>query len=165
MFFDWSFVKLLASHNHKMKVLNNTYTHVLVFKVMDNDWTELSIEVVTIFLSFYTKCIHRDLACRNVLVGSGLVAKVADFGMARDISPDGKYVKTTGVSFFSLSLPTRHLSFISITQLPCNLIWIDQSGFSSWEKIHCPHVNVSWIDRNNIEIKQLFSLEIALNIH
>ena len=23
-------------------------------------------------------------------------------------------------------------------------IWIDQSGFSRWQKIHCPHVNVSW---------------------
>ena len=65
---------------------------------------------MTILLSLYTKCIHRDLACRNVLVGSGLVAKVADFGMARDISPDGKYVKTTGVRFFfSLSLATGHL--------------------------------------------------------
>ncbi|XP_078348199.1 fibroblast growth factor receptor 4-like [Oculina patagonica] len=41
------------------------------------------------------QCIHRDLACRNVLVGIGLVAKVADFGMARDISTDGQYIKTT----------------------------------------------------------------------
>jgi len=40
------------------------------------------------------QCIHRDLACRNVLVGNGLVAKVADFGMARDISKDGQYIKT-----------------------------------------------------------------------
>ncbi|KAL9955870.1 hypothetical protein ACROYT_G037263 [Oculina patagonica] len=41
------------------------------------------------------QCIHRDLACRNVLVGSGLVAKVADFGMARDITTHGQYIKTT----------------------------------------------------------------------
>lgn len=61
---------------------------------------ELAIGVVMIFVSFYTKCIHRDLACRNVLVGSGLVAKVADFGMARDISSDGQYIKTTAVRFF-----------------------------------------------------------------
>ena len=27
-------------------------------------------------------------------------------------------------------------------------IWIDQSGFSRWEKIHCPHVNVSWQERH-----------------
>ncbi|XP_022793758.1 fibroblast growth factor receptor 4-like isoform X2 [Stylophora pistillata] len=41
------------------------------------------------------QCIHRDLACRNVLVGKGLIAKVADFGMARDVSADGQYIKTT----------------------------------------------------------------------
>ena len=27
-------------------------------------------------------------------------------------------------------------------------IWIDQSGFSRWEKIHCPHANVSWQERH-----------------
>ena len=27
-------------------------------------------------------------------------------------------------------------------------IWIDQSGFSRWEKTHCPHVNVSWQERH-----------------
>ena len=52
---------------------------------------------VMCFVYFYAKCIHRDLACRNVLVGNGLVAKVADFGMARDISTDGQYIKITGV--------------------------------------------------------------------
>ena len=51
------------------------------------------------------KCIHRDLACRNVLVGNGLVAKVADFGMARDISTDGQYIKTTEVRFIFIRWP------------------------------------------------------------
>ena len=27
-------------------------------------------------------------------------------------------------------------------------IWIDQSGFSRWEKIYCPHINVSWQERH-----------------
>ena len=54
---------------------------------------------------FNAKCIHRDLACRNVLVGSGLVAKVADFGMARDISTDGQYIKTTEVRCLLMLLP------------------------------------------------------------
>lgn len=45
------------------------------------------------------------MACRNVLVGNGLVAKVADFGMARDISKDGQYIKTTEVSASPLLWP------------------------------------------------------------
>ncbi|KAJ7377511.1 hypothetical protein OS493_028494 [Desmophyllum pertusum] len=41
------------------------------------------------------KCIHRDLAGRNVLVGEDHVMKVADFGLARDIYKSDMYVKTT----------------------------------------------------------------------
>ncbi|XP_053319588.1 macrophage colony-stimulating factor 1 receptor [Spea bombifrons] len=37
-------------------------------------------------------CIHRDVAARNVLVAQGRVAKICDFGLARDIENDANYV-------------------------------------------------------------------------
>ena len=53
--------------------------------------------VVVVVFFFFFQCVHRDLASRNVLVGGGLVAKVADFEMSRDISRDGHYIKTLQV--------------------------------------------------------------------
>ncbi|XP_058940136.1 fibroblast growth factor receptor 3-like [Pocillopora verrucosa] len=41
------------------------------------------------------KCIHRDLAARNVLIDPNMVAKVGDFGLAREITEDGLYIKTS----------------------------------------------------------------------
>ncbi|KAM3925832.1 macrophage colony-stimulating factor 1 receptor [Leptodactylus fuscus] len=45
-------------------------------------------------MSFLTSknCIHRDVAARNVLVTNGRVAKICDFGLARDIENDSNYV-------------------------------------------------------------------------
>ena len=44
------------------------------------------------------QCIHRDLAARNIFIDENIVAKVGDFGMARDIAVDGVYTKTSSVS-------------------------------------------------------------------
>ena len=38
---------------------------------------------------------HRDLACRNILVGEGKVLKVSDFGMSRLLPLDEVYVPTS----------------------------------------------------------------------
>ncbi|XP_069006795.1 mast/stem cell growth factor receptor kita isoform X1 [Embiotoca jacksoni] len=37
-------------------------------------------------------CIHRDVAARNILLTQGRVAKICDFGLARDITTDSNYI-------------------------------------------------------------------------
>ncbi|XP_070566855.1 insulin-like growth factor 1 receptor isoform X1 [Ptychodera flava] len=39
------------------------------------------------------KFIHRDIACRNVLIMEDYVAKIGDFGLSRDIYETGQYCK------------------------------------------------------------------------
>lgn len=39
-----------------------------------------------------SQCIHRDVAARNVLLTNSRVAKICDFGLARDIMNDSNYV-------------------------------------------------------------------------
>ena len=47
----------------------------------------------------FLQCIHGDLAARNVFIDeNNKVAKLGDFGLARDISDRGIYNKTSNVS-------------------------------------------------------------------
>lgn len=52
------------------------------------------------FFSSFSQCIHRDLAARNILLTKGRVAKICDFGLARDIASDSNYVLRGNVSHF-----------------------------------------------------------------
>ncbi|XP_072352879.1 mast/stem cell growth factor receptor kita isoform X1 [Scyliorhinus torazame] len=75
-------------------------------KENNNDVTEednlaLEIEDLLIFsyqvakgMNFLSSknCIHRDLAARNILLTNGQIAKICDFGLARDIRNDSNYV-------------------------------------------------------------------------
>ena len=37
--------------------------------------------------------VHRDLACRNILVGAGKELKISDFGLSRSVEGVDVYVK------------------------------------------------------------------------
>ncbi|XP_048459444.1 platelet-derived growth factor receptor beta-like [Rhincodon typus] len=52
------------------------------------------------FLSL-KNCVHRDLAARNVLICEGKLAKICDFGLARDIMNDSNYI-SRGSTFLPL---------------------------------------------------------------
>uniref|UniRef100_A0AAQ5XFH2 receptor protein-tyrosine kinase n=1 Tax=Amphiprion ocellaris TaxID=80972 RepID=A0AAQ5XFH2_AMPOC len=68
-----------------------------------NDIDELSLDAEDLLSFSYQvakgmdyitskNCIHRDLAARNILLTHGRVAKICDFGLARDITTDASYV-------------------------------------------------------------------------
>ncbi|KAI1234123.1 hypothetical protein IHE44_0003837 [Lamprotornis superbus] len=60
-------------------------------------------------------CIHRDLAARNVLISDGRVAKICDFGLARDIMNDSNYVvKGNDSLLFQARLPVKWMAPESI---------------------------------------------------
>ena len=46
----------------------------------------------------FLKCVHRDLATRNILLGDGMVCKLSDFGLARDMELRQEYNMLSGVS-------------------------------------------------------------------
>ena len=46
---------------------------------------------------FNTKFVHRDLAARNILIGEDNMAKVSDFGLARDIGGAEEYIRNNQV--------------------------------------------------------------------
>ena len=57
------------------------------------------------------QCIHRDIAARNVLLTDHRVAKICDFGLARDIMNDSNYVVKGNVSRLD---PTSTWNLIAI---------------------------------------------------
>ena len=42
---------------------------------------------------FLYQVVHRDLATRNILLAEGMICKVSDFGMSRDVYVDQSYTK------------------------------------------------------------------------
>ena len=50
-----------------------------------------------LFVVHNTKFVHRDLAARNILIGEDNMAKVSDFGLARDIGGVEEYIRNNQV--------------------------------------------------------------------
>ena len=49
-------------------------------------------------MNSHTQVIHRDLACRNILLNSSNEIKIADFGLTRHLEQQDYYRKNTDVS-------------------------------------------------------------------
>ncbi|GCB72964.1 hypothetical protein scyTo_0002276 [Scyliorhinus torazame] len=83
--------------------------HVLTF----DDLLSFSYQVAK-GMEFLTSqsCIHRDLAARNVLVTHGKVAKICDFGLARDIMQDSNYVVRGNICFCLSEFQTLHIAYL-----------------------------------------------------
>lgn len=66
----------------------------------DNDHLLVTLVIKPVWLSVHlsAQCIHRDVAARNVLLTDHCVAKICDFGLARDIRNDDSYIVQGNVS-------------------------------------------------------------------
>jgi len=76
------------------------------------------------------KVIHRDLACRNILVGDNKCLKITDFGMSRVVTEDDPvYNKTT-----SGHLPYRWMALECLQKMNFTMetdVW--SFGVTMWE--------------------------------
>ena len=57
--------------------------------------------------------VHRDLACRNILVGKNKIVKIGDFGLTRYIYVDKHYISRKGGN----RLPLKWMALESICEL------------------------------------------------
>ena len=61
------------------------------------------------------RIVHRDLAARNVLLTDTLIAKISDFGLARDVYFDDTYLKRTKVNILYKAVFDWHKSVLVST--------------------------------------------------
>jgi hypothetical protein len=69
------------------------------------DLLKISLEVCSALIYMTQKgYVHRDIAARNVLLNSELVAKLSDFGLCRQVDENGECVESEG------QFPVKHMA-------------------------------------------------------
>lgn len=127
--------------------------HLYLARVPDHEdirpstLTQMAIDIAEGVGYLHSKnLVHRDLACRNCLVGSDRVVKIGDFGLTRELittKREGYYRSTRNCKLVSV-----HWSFcVSIHSLPRQSILefvYSLVSFLSCDLSSCPKVAVDW---------------------
>jgi serine/threonine protein kinase len=90
--------------------VTNTVNHLYLKEGLTDEDLMSFAHQISIGMAFLASLnvIHRDLACRNVLIGYGKILKIADFGLSKEI--DGLYISSSHTR-----LPIRWMAPEAIT--------------------------------------------------
>ncbi|XP_072021732.1 tyrosine kinase receptor Cad96Ca-like [Amphiura filiformis] len=102
----------LQSHLSRIRTGEDGYLQPDVESLSPNDIFAFGSQIANGMEYLASKhCVHRDLACRNVLLGDGMVCKLSDFGLARDMENENQYeMKSKG------RVPVRWMAIESLLQ-------------------------------------------------
>ncbi|XP_064605650.1 fibroblast growth factor receptor 3-like [Liolophura sinensis] len=126
-------------------LLENRKPKTAHYQLQSHDYVRIVLDIIR-GMTYLEKLryVHRDLAARNVLLNESLVAKISDFGLARDAYSTGEYHQATGRR---KALPWKWMAYESIKDnlyTPKSDVW--SFGVLLWEISTlgaCPYPGVS----------------------